>query len=174
MSRVKDQATLLHGLRRAVDLLPDIRLDVVGGDTLGGEVQALATRLGLEGHVTFHGARPADQLPAFYRRSHLFVLSSRHEASGIAALEAAACGVPTVGTMVGYVADWSPDRACGVSVGGAEALGDEIVELLRDAPRRRRMAEAARAWAAAHDAHWTAARFEELYRELRRDRSPGR
>jgi hypothetical protein len=39
-------------------------------------------------------------------------------------------------------------------------------DLLEDPDRRRRIAAAAREWTLAHDADWSAAAFERLYREL--------
>jgi hypothetical protein len=41
-----------------------------------------------------------------------------------------------------------------------------MLELLLSPTRQARMAEDARAWALAHDADWTAERFDRLYREL--------
>ena len=61
--------------------------------------------------MTFHGFQPTDALASFYARAHLHVVSSRHEAAGIVVLEAAASGVPTVGTRVGFLADWAQARA---------------------------------------------------------------
>ena len=81
-------------------------------------------------------------------------------------LEAAACGVPTVGTAVGYTADWQPDRAVAVSVGDDEALARETLALLRDTPRRIAIGHAAQDWARRHDADWTARTFEGLYQGL--------
>ncbi|HET9223618.1 MAG TPA: hypothetical protein VFO07_13990, partial [Roseiflexaceae bacterium] len=40
LNRVKDQETLLRALRQVVDIEPQIHLDIVGEDTLGGAVQA--------------------------------------------------------------------------------------------------------------------------------------
>ena len=123
--------------------------------------------------MTFHGFQPTDALAAFYTRADLHVVSSRHEAAGVVVLEAACAGVPTVGTRVGYLADWSLDgaedgreRAVAVAVGDAEALATATIGLLQDAPRRERIAGAAREWALAHDADWTAQRFEEIYSEV--------
>src|SRR5205814_397757 len=97
---------------------------------------------------------------------------SRHEAAGAAILEAACTRLPTVGTRVGYVADWTDgsadaERAVGVPVGDAAALADAIVMLLNDPARRSRIAANAHAWATAHDADWTAQRFEEIYQDVR-------
>jgi glycosyltransferase involved in cell wall biosynthesis len=166
LNRVKDYPTLLHAVKEIGARLPDVYLDVVGEDTMEGSVPRLAAALGLERRVTFHGFQPTDHLAAFYARAHLNIVSSRHEAASVVMLEAACTGLPTVGTAVGYVADWSPGRAVAVPTQNASALADAIAELLLDVPRRARMADAAREWAVAHDADWTAAQFEHLYGEI--------
>jgi glycosyltransferase involved in cell wall biosynthesis len=170
LNRVKDQPTLVHALSRIVSRVPDTHLDVVGEDTLGGAIQALAARIGVSHHVTFHGFQPADRLRDFYARAHLLVQSSRHEAAGVAVVEAAAAGVPTVGTRVGNVADWSPDAARAVPVGDAAALGDAVVSVLEDRGQRERLAAAALDRAAALHADRTTRRFEELYQSLAESR----
>jgi glycosyltransferase involved in cell wall biosynthesis len=163
LNRVKDYQTLLQALTRIVDRGVDVHLDIVGEDTLGGAVQALSHTLRLDSRVTFLGFQPTDQLAAIYRRAHLHVASSRHEAAGVVMLEAASTGLATVGTAVGYVADWSPERAVAVPVHDSGALANAIVDLLDDAPRRERIAVAAREWTLAHDADWTAKQFENIY-----------
>jgi len=178
LNRVKDYPTLLHAFRMVVDRLGDVSLDVVGEDTLNGAVQALARALGLDAHVAFHGVQPNDRVAAFYAHAHLHVSASRHEAAGVTTLEAACANVPTVGTAVGYVADWTTgsdacERAVGVPVGDAAALAEGIVALIRDPARRSRTAASARGWATAHDADWTAARFVTLYREIARPATAG-
>jgi glycosyltransferase involved in cell wall biosynthesis len=163
LNRVKDQATLL----KAFALVDGAHLDIAGEDTLGGAVQAVARDLGLADRVTFHGFQPTDRLVGLYRRADLFVLSSRHDAANVAVLEAAASGVPCAGTHVGYLADWSPDRAATVAPGDHLALGRAISDLLADSARRVRLASAAREWTLAHDADSTAAAFEDTYLQLR-------
>jgi glycosyltransferase involved in cell wall biosynthesis len=167
---VKDYPTLLRALAAIHRRLPDVHLDIVGADTMNGSVQALSRSLGIDARATFHGFQPTDALAAFYARAHLHVLSSRHEAASVATLEAASAGVPTVGTEVGYVADWAAnDRAVAVPVGDGEALASATVDLLRDRTRRLRIAANARAWTIEHDADWTAAKFERLYAEVKNE-----
>ncbi|HZR23384.1 MAG TPA: glycosyltransferase family 4 protein [Vicinamibacterales bacterium] len=166
LNRVKDYPTLLAAVRSILDRGEPVHLDVVGEDTLNGATEALATSLDLAPHVTFHGVKPIDQLAAFYARAHVHVVSSRHEAASVAVLEAAATGLPTVGTRVGYVADWSPDRAAAVPVGDSNALSEAIIALLQDPARRQQLAQQARAWTLAHDADWTAAQYDALYRRV--------
>jgi len=160
INRVKDYPTLL----RAIAALPDsVTLDIVGEDTLGGAMQRQANELGIDRRVTFHGWQPTERLATRYQSAHINVVSSRHEACNVTMLEAACAGIPTVGTLVGHVADWHPDRAVGVPIGDSPALAGAILSLLRDSDRRERIAANARQWALAHDADWTANRFETLY-----------
>jgi glycosyltransferase involved in cell wall biosynthesis len=174
LNRVKDQGTLLRALRRVVDRGGDVNLDIVGEDTLGGSVQATCAALGLSERVTFHGFLPSDRALPFFRRADLFVLSSRHEAGPLVVLEAAARGVPTVGTAVGHIRDFGPDLSVAVPVGDAAALAEGILSLLSDGERRHVMGEAARRWARAHDANATAAAFERIYAEVRSKRLAAR
>lgn len=168
LNRVKDQTTLLHALKRIVSRIPETHLDVVGEDTLSGTMQALAAQLGVDRHVAFHGFLPTDRLPALYGKAHVYVQSSRHEAAPIAVLEAAAAGVPTVGTRVGYVSDWAPDAAVAVEVGDHAGLADAVVRVLLDRAERERLGAAAHARAMGLDSDRTAERIEELYETLRR------
>ena len=167
LNPVKDYPTLLRALAAIAAQVPRVHLDIVGEDTLGGAVQAQSAALGLQEHVTFHGFQPSDALGAFYARAHVHLMSSRHEAASVAVLEAACAGVPTVGTRVGYIADWAAEgRAIAAPIGDAEALAAATVALLKSRERREQVASAARTWALAHDADWTAAEFDRIYREI--------
>jgi glycosyltransferase involved in cell wall biosynthesis len=169
LNRVKDQDTLLRAVRRVVDAEPAAYLDVVGADTLNGAVQAHCAALGLERYVSFHGFLPSDALLPLYARAHLHILTSRHESQAVVVGEAAAAGVPTVGTAVGLVAELAPERAWAAAVGDDAALAAGILALLRDQSRRERMGRAARAWAQYYDADWTAARFQAIYADVKRN-----
>jgi glycosyltransferase involved in cell wall biosynthesis len=163
LSPVKDQPTLLRALRRLLDDGRSFHLDVVGGDTTGGRVHALAGELGLGAHVTFHGFLPHPELRPLVEGADLHVFSSRWEADPIALLEAAVAGVPTAGTRVGHVLEWEPEAAVAAPVGDAAALAVAIGALLDDEARRLAVARAAQARATANDADWSARRVLELY-----------
>jgi glycosyltransferase involved in cell wall biosynthesis len=166
LNPVKDQATLLRALQHVLSLQVDVTLDIVGEDTMGAALAVLARQLGVHARVTFHGFLATDRVIPLYRAADLFVLTSLHEAAGVVVLEAAACGLPIVGSAVGYIADWAPDRAMAVPPADPPALAAAIVQLLHDERKRRQMGIAAGKWARAHDADWTALQFEALYREL--------
>jgi glycosyltransferase involved in cell wall biosynthesis len=166
LNRVKDQTTLLRAMQVVHAAAPTAHLDIIGEDTLGGAMQRLARDLGLEQAVTFRGFQPSDTVSAALRQSHLLLHSSRHESGPIVFLEAAACGVPALGTAVGHFADLAPTAAVAVPVGDAAALAQATLDLLRDPVRRQAVGEQALAWARAHDADWTAAQFAALYARL--------
>lgn len=163
LSPVKDPRTLLDAFRRIRAEEPEARLDVAGVDTTGGTVPAL-----FGDGVTYHGHVRTERVAALLGEADVLLVSSRHEAGPLVVLEAAAAGVPTVGTAVGHVAELAPHGAVGVPVGDAAALARETLALLRDPGRRERLGADARGIALAHDADATAAAFERIYREVSR------
>jgi glycosyltransferase involved in cell wall biosynthesis len=165
LNRVKDQPMLLRAFARIHAAAPDAHLDIIGEDTLDGEIQRLAHILGLEEAVTFHGFQPSEVVARALQRSHLLLHTSRHEAAQVVVLEAAACAVPTVGTAVGHVDDMAPERSVAVPVGDHAALAWAALELIRDQSSRHALGQRALAWAKAHDADWTASQYEALYAE---------
>jgi glycosyltransferase involved in cell wall biosynthesis len=165
---VKDQPTLLRALRALVDRQIGVTLDCIGEDTLNGRLQTMADELGLAQHVRFHGFIPPEAIREFYGRAHVFVQSSRFESMGAAVLEAAAAGLPTVGTAVGLVAELAPKAALAVPIADPGALADGIAALLSNRERRDAMARAAQEFAHTYDADWTAQQFQSLYSRLPR------
>jgi glycosyltransferase involved in cell wall biosynthesis len=166
LNRVKDQPTLLRALSLLKARGMGFELDIVGADTLHGEIHALAGQLGLSPQANFHGFLPQRQLRPIIERADLMVVSSRHETGPVAVLEAAVAGVPTIGTQVGHIAEWAPQAAMAVPVADPAALASAISELLQDESRRLEIGREAQRRAVAQDAAYTAERFRELYARL--------
>lgn len=166
LNRVKDQSTLVQAMRLLADRGCDFHLDVVGEDTLDGEIQALASKLGVSGRVSFHGFLTQRELRPIVENAHVALISSRHEAGPLAVLEAAAVGVPTVGTSVGHLAEWSAAAASVVPCGDPAALADAVHALLEDDQLRMQLAAEALRRAKLEDADETARSFNAMYREL--------
>jgi len=166
LSGVKDQATLLSAAAALEERGYAFQLDVVGTGPLEPELRALARCLGLSETICWRGAVPHDQMPRAYQRADLFVLSSRHEAQGMVALEAAACGVPVVGTAVGVIPELRP-AARTIRAGDAGGLADGMAELVEDEPSRVRSGCAARERAVAeYSIELCTTRFLDLYRDV--------
>lgn len=166
LNRVKDQPTLLRALALLAQSGLDFELDVVGVDTLQGVVQRLSQQLGLERRVRFLGFKTQTELRPIMESADLLVMSSLHEAGPLVLLEAAVAGVPTVGTAVGHLVEWTPDAACSVPAGDVEGLANAIKSVLTDEALRLRLAVEAQRRAVLEDANWTAQTFEALYRQL--------
>jgi len=169
INRVKGPLLLLQAIAMARAELRDhadaepLLLDWVGQDVLDGAAQRRAAELGLGEAVRFHGWQPHATALRLCAQAHLYLQASLHESQGVAVCEAAAAGVPTVGSAVGLVAELAPNAAVAVPPDDAPALARAIVATLRDPARRERIGCAAQAWARAHNSSWTARQFEQLY-----------
>lgn len=166
LNRVKDQPTLLQALAALARDGLDFRLDIVGDDTLAGATQRLAAELGLGERVNFHGFLPQRLLRPLIESAHLMLISSRHETGPLVLLEAAAAGIPTVGTCVGHIAEWAPGAAIAVPVADPPALAGAIAGVLADEELRLRLASAALQRATSEDADHTARAFQDIYADL--------
>jgi glycosyltransferase involved in cell wall biosynthesis len=166
LNRVKDQPTLLRAVAALARDGVDFHLDIVGEDTLGGEIQSLAETLELASRSTFHGFLPQRQLRPLIESADLMLVSSRHEAGPLVVLEAAAAGVPTVGTRVGHIGEWAPAAAIAVPVADPPALARAIAQVLADEELRLQLAHEALRRATLEDADHTARAFHDVYAAL--------
>jgi glycosyltransferase involved in cell wall biosynthesis len=166
LTPVKDHATLLRAAALMVGHGRDVIVDLVGLDTSKGAVPGIVRELGIEDHVHLHGFLTQTEARSVVRQADVMVVASLHEAGPVAMLEAAAVGVPIVGTPVGHVPEWAPQAAVVVPFADPGALKDALAGLLDDERRRLSLASAAQQRALAEDADWTAARFLELYGAL--------
>src|SRR5690606_13857120 len=116
------------------------RLLVAGEGPERGRLERLARRLGIAGAVRWAGAVPgAGRLVSAL---DLYIQASRREGLGLAALEAAAAGVPAVLTLGGGLAEVAHLAPAAAPPGDPEALAQEIARLLAMDPRERRRAGA--------------------------------
>src|SRR5262245_59046009 len=68
------------------------RCHLVGSGPLRSELEGQAAALGLQGIVVFHGPKPHDEIPDWFRAADAFVLPSRSEGVPGVLVEAMACG----------------------------------------------------------------------------------
>jgi glycosyltransferase involved in cell wall biosynthesis len=130
-----------------------VRLQIIGDGPLRRQLQALALSLGVADRVEFLGALPHAEVLASMRKAAMLVLpgirtaTGREEGLGMVLLEAAATGVPIIGSRVGGIPECMVDGKTGFLVPerDEEALTARIGELLADPERRRAMGAAGRA-----------------------------
>ncbi|WBX88152.1 glycosyltransferase [Achromobacter mucicolens] len=145
MRTEKGHADLIDAFQRVLAAFPQAHLVLAGDgmpvfERLKGQVQAL----GLASRVHFLGRRNdiGNVLQAF----DVFALPTHREAFGTAFVEAAAMGVPVIGTDVGGVPETMQAGVTGLLVPPRDpaALAAALESLLADPERRRRMGEAGR------------------------------
>jgi L-malate glycosyltransferase len=88
--------------------------------------------LGLEDRVLFLGKQ--DNLEELYSISDIKLLLSEKESFGLVALEAMACGVPSIGTNVGGIPEVIEDGYNGFicEIGNVTQVAEKSLELLKD------------------------------------------
>ncbi len=160
---VKDQPILLKAMAR---LDTDVTLDVVGTGPEEPRLRRSALELGINERVHFRGAVPHLELPHHFHEASLNILPSRHEGLGMVTLEAAACGIPTIGTAVGLLPDY-PQLGISVPVGDNVALATAIQTLLNDSIRWNALSQSAlQIVREQFTIQHTVTQFRKLYAEL--------
>jgi glycosyltransferase involved in cell wall biosynthesis len=130
---VKDQATLLRAFRLVHERVVGATLEIVGDGPLRTDLERLAAELGITDAIRFRGSVDHAALPDVYRTGSAFVLSSRHEAQGMVAIEAAACGIPVTGTRVGVIPELAFSTDAVAKVGAVEGLAAGMIATLEAA-----------------------------------------
>jgi glycosyltransferase involved in cell wall biosynthesis len=135
-SRWKGLHVLVESLVRLRELVPDVRLEVVGDGDDVEHLQAFAQRLGVDDLVDWAGPVAHGDLPDHYRRAGVTVLPSltESESFGMTLVEAMASGCPVVGSAVGGIPFVVRDGVDGLLVPprNSRALADAIGTVLSD------------------------------------------
>jgi glycosyltransferase involved in cell wall biosynthesis len=170
LTRVKQPGLLLQAFA-ALEELSGV-LAFVGADEDGqrDSLKDLARRLGVPGRVLFTGPLyGADKLAALVD-ADVFVLPSSSESFGIAAVEAMACGTPTIVTDQCGVAPYVAAGAGLVIPASVDGLRASLARILNEPALRRRCAE--QGPNTAHSLSWEepVGIMEEMYRQIAEDR----
>jgi L-malate glycosyltransferase len=146
LSPEKGPDVMLH----ALSLIPDdtVRLSVIGSGPERERLESLASRLGIERRVAWHGVRlgAARLAPAF----DAIVLSSRAEGTPVVLFEAMAATTPIVATRVGGIPDVvteaeaalvPPEDPAALAAALQAIRSDRTTAATRAAAARRRLAQ---------------------------------
>jgi phosphatidyl-myo-inositol dimannoside synthase len=107
---------------------PELKYLVVGDGNDRQRLEAKAKVLGLSNDVIFAGHIPENEKVAHYNLAHAFVMPSHGEGFGIALIEAAACGIPIIGSSTDGARDALLDGRLGRMVDPKKP--NELVEAL--------------------------------------------
>ena len=169
LSPEKGLDVLLRAVARLLEGGTPLRVVLAGEGPLRGRLTRLAARLGIAERVDFRGEVPHEQVPAVLAELDVFVMPSRAEGFGVAALEAQAMELPVVGSRVHGIPDVVEDGRTGLLAppGDVEALAAAIGRLANDAELRTAMGRAGRAFVEERY-RWqeNAAQMERLYHHI--------
>jgi mannosylfructose-phosphate synthase len=109
MAKNKGYDLLIRAMPAVFERVKGARLMLAVGSTEPSDseldqvnaLRQLAFDLGVRDRVIFHDYITDSELPDYYRAADVFALSSRYEPFGMTAVEAMACGTPTVITTEG-------------------------------------------------------------------------
>lgn len=120
---------------------PEAHLVVVGSGagqvlSIEDELKARVRAAGLEHRVSFAGR--VENVHDYLQASDVFAFPSLFEALGLSLVEAAACGLPCVGSRTGGIVDVIEDGRSGYlcSPGDVSGLAEALEALVRDPGRR--------------------------------------
>jgi len=166
----------LDYLLRALRLVPDVHLLLVGDGPMWDRTRALTASLGVSDRVVFTGDVGEMELPGCYIAGDLFVLPShtRAEAFGTSIVEAMAAGLPVISTEIQTGTSWvNQHGSTGLVVPACDpdALAGAMSRLVADPPLRLAMGQAglARARRVFH-ASTMVDSVEKVYRDVLLDR----
>jgi glycosyltransferase involved in cell wall biosynthesis len=137
----KNHRGLLEAMRQVVREVPAAHLLLVGPapGPAATDLQGVAARLGLSGHVTVLDRE--DDVRTVLQGCDVGVLGSLSEGCPLAILEYGSMGLPAVATDVGACADILESGRAGIVVpaGSSRALADALLRLLRRPGERERL-----------------------------------
>jgi N-acetyl-alpha-D-glucosaminyl L-malate synthase BshA len=140
VKRIQDAVEVFARVARALPA----RLMLIGDGPDRSIAEHLAREHNIQDRIHFVGKQ--DNVNELLPLADLMLMPSEMESFGLAALEAMACGVPTIGTRVGGVPELIDDGNNGLlfEVGDIEAMSTAAIALLSDEARLETMARAGR------------------------------
>lgn len=111
----KGIGTILYAANLLKDLIPNLRILIVGGKIYGRQnnvddhkeyqkLMKIVNKLGLDSIVNFIGCVDHNRMPLFYSAANVFIVPSYYEPFGLVAIESMACGTPVIASEVGGLA----------------------------------------------------------------------
>jgi phosphatidylinositol alpha-1,6-mannosyltransferase len=126
------------GFDEVIEALPtlirqhdDIKYLIVGDGDDRGRLERKVRDLGVEDKVVFAGRVPEEEKVAHYNLADLYVMPSAGEGFGIVLIEAAACGVPIIGSSADGSREALLDGRLGTLIDPEN--GDELVRVIAEA-----------------------------------------
>lgn len=160
LSRLVPHKQIEHAMD-TVAKIPGAVLDIIGSGWWEHQLRAYAQRRGVAARVTFHGQVTEDYKHALLARADVHLMPSAKEGWGLAVMEAAQHGVPTVGYAFG-LRDSVIDGETGLLVNSERDYIAAVQHLVANPQLRAQLGAEACRFAAQFSWDTTGARFAEL------------
>lgn len=149
LERRKGVHILVDSIPQVVKRIPNAYFIFVGRDTKTAPsgrsfkeyIYEKTRENGCLDHIRMVGHVSERELVEHYSLCDVFVAPSLYESFGLVYLEAMACSKPVIGTSVGGIPEVIANKKTGILVppGDNKALGEAIINLLADDPKREQM-----------------------------------
>ncbi|MFH1393063.1 MAG: glycosyltransferase family 4 protein [Patescibacteria group bacterium] len=156
--------------------IPDLKYKIIGNQNDAGyfnELKNLAMRHGVDKDIEFLSGLSDEELSNLYRTAKLFILASvneRHhfEGFGLVFLEAAAAGLPVIGTLDNGIEDAVKSNFNGILIpqNDIEATAEALLKILKNEQLRKELSLNSVSWAKDHDWNRIWAKYIEIYQNL--------
>jgi phosphatidyl-myo-inositol dimannoside synthase len=156
LTRRKGQHRIIQALPLLIETWPNLKYHMVGLDTNKHELSLMATNLGVEQHIVFHGRLNDQGVYNAYESTDIFIMLSENqkdgdvEGFGIAILEANFFGRTAIGAKGCGIEDAIEDGVNGFLVDGDNALEIQSA-IMRCLANKSEMQPQCRSWAMRHD-----------------------
>lgn len=166
LSSEKNLDALLRQFAVARDLVPDLRLAIIGKGPQEDELHALAAELQLGEAVQFRGVVPYEEVADWLAAADAFLTASTSEVHPLTVIEAMAAGKPIAAVHSPGISDSVESGVTGYLTNTPDGLDAAIVALMSDPDRTRALGVAAREAGRRYDIRRTVAETVKLYEEL--------
>ena len=141
--QVKNHDGIIRAFSKLSEKYSNLHLDFYGQGELEEDSRILASELGLDDKITFHGV--TDDVYSALTKSDIFILCSHYEGMPITIIEAMATGLPIVATAVGGVVDMVEDGVSGLlCMDDIDDIAEKISHMIEDKDLRQSCSQNAR------------------------------
>jgi len=163
--KVKRTTDVIKIFAKVIERIPS-KLLMVGDGEERSECEQLARDLGVSDNVRFLGKQ--DAIEEILSVSDLFLMPSRSESFGLAALEAMACKVPVISSNAGGLPELNVDGVTGFlkEIGDVDGMAESAIYILEDENRLKTFKENSLARAKEFDLSIILPIYENYYTEV--------
>lgn len=159
----------LEYLIKSMKYIPEGTLIIIGSGVLENKLKELTKKENLSKRIQFIGHIDNKELPYFYHKAYVYVLSSitRGENFGISSLEAMSCGTPVIASDLPGVRDLVTDNVgFRVQPKDSKGIADKINYLFANKTIRERMSKEGARKAKIYSWDRINQKYFDLYKEL--------